>query len=281
MTTKRWTVIGLALALLVIVAMVVAACGGTTTTTTTAAPATTTTAPAATTTTAVQSTTTSAAGSTTTAAATNTTISLPDLTGQTIEVAAVWTDGEETAFKQVAAAFTAATHCNVTFTSTGNDIATILGTRIAGGSPPDVAFVPQPGLMASLVKQNALQPIGDLVANEMAQWYAPSWNGRGHGQRDSVRLGVQAREQVDLLVQRRGPPESGRDGTDRHLGRPAERCRHRARLGRHPLLHRGRRRLDHHRLVREHLPADRGRRQLQQTGNPRDPLDRPDCDHAL
>jgi alpha-glucoside transport system substrate-binding protein len=195
-STKKWTLLTVLLLLIVGVALVFAACGGTSSSTTSSAASTTassaasTTTSAASTTTAGGSTTTVAAGgstSTTVAGITSTTgpsgptttMSLPDLSGQTIEVAAVWTAGEEDAFKQVAAAFTAATKCKVTFTSTGNDIATVLGTRLAGKNPPDVAFVPQPGLMKSLVQQSALQPINDLVANQMTQWYAPSWKDVG------------------------------------------------------------------------------------------------------
>jgi alpha-glucoside transport system substrate-binding protein len=160
----------LILTVLALVALVAASCGGTTTTTT-----------ASTTATTVPSTTSSSPATTgTTSGGSSTTVaSLPDLTGQTIEVAAVWTSGEEAAFKQVAARFTELTHATVNFTSTGNDIATILGTRIAGGNPPDVAFVPQPGLMASLVQQKALFPIDSIVASQLAQYYAPVWKDVG------------------------------------------------------------------------------------------------------
>ncbi len=157
--------------ILALVALVAASCGGTTTTTT--ASTTVSTTASSTATTGPATTGTTSGGSSTTVA------SLPDLTGQTIEVAAVWSAGEEAAFKQVTARFTELTHATVNFTSTGNDIATILGTRIAGGSPPDVAFLPQPGLMAALVQQKALIPIDTVVSSELAQYYAPVWKDVG------------------------------------------------------------------------------------------------------
>ncbi|HVF12947.1 MAG TPA: extracellular solute-binding protein, partial [Acidimicrobiales bacterium] len=85
--------------------------------------------------------------------------------GGSMEVAAVWSSTEQANFKQVLDAFTAQTGTQVTFTSTGDDIATVLRTRLQGGSPPDVAVLPQPGLLRDLVGQNALEPIDDVVGD--------------------------------------------------------------------------------------------------------------------
>src|SRR5438045_2983951 len=59
--------------------------------------------------------------------------------GGSMEVAAVWSGEEQAKFQKVLDAFTAKTGTKVTFTSTGDDIATVLRTRLQGGSPPDVA----------------------------------------------------------------------------------------------------------------------------------------------
>ena len=54
-------------------------------------------------------------------------------------------DGDEQKhFKAVTDLFAQQTGAKVQYTSTGDDIATVLGTRIQGGSPPDVAFFPSP-----------------------------------------------------------------------------------------------------------------------------------------
>ena len=73
--------------------------------------------------------------------------------GGSMEVAAVWSGEEQTKFKKVLDAFTAKTGTTVTFTSTGDDIATVLRTRLQGGSPPDVAVLPQPGLMPTMTSR--------------------------------------------------------------------------------------------------------------------------------
>jgi ABC-type glycerol-3-phosphate transport system substrate-binding protein len=156
--------------LLVVIALVVMACGGGTSSTT-GAPGTTVAPP-----------TTAGTGSTQPgegSAGGATGVSLPDLSGQTVEVAAVWSGTEQANFQKILDEFQKLTNASVTFTSTGDDIATVLGTRIQGGNPPDVAILPQPGLMASLVTQGVLQPIGDLVASSMSQNYAPVWKDLG------------------------------------------------------------------------------------------------------
>ena len=125
-------------------------------------------------------TTTTTAGETTTSVAPETTTSsVSDLSGQTIEVAAVWSGAEQANFQQIIDAFQEQSGVQVTFTSTGDQIATILGTRMQGGSPPDVAILPQPGLMYSLADQGALQPLTDVISMEMDTNYAPVWKDLG------------------------------------------------------------------------------------------------------
>ncbi len=107
--------------------------------------------------------------------------------GGTMEVAAVWSAQEQENFKRVLDAFTAKTGTQVAFTSTGDDIATVLRTRLQGNSPPDVAVLPQPGLLKDLVSQNALTPIDDLVGQAVDSDWSPDWktlgsvNGRVYG----------------------------------------------------------------------------------------------------
>jgi len=99
--------------------------------------------------------------------------------GGTMEVAAVWSGEEQASFKQVLDAFTAKTGTQVTFTSTGDTIATVLRTRLEGGSPPDVAVLPQPGLLRDLAGQKVLKPIDDLVGQAVNQSFAPHWKELG------------------------------------------------------------------------------------------------------
>src|SRR5215469_2649073 len=101
------------------------------------------------------------------------------LAGQSMEVAAVWSGAEEADFKQVLDAFKAKTGVNYTFTSTGDNIGTVLGSRVAQKNPPDVAILPQPGLMADLAKQNALFELDGTTKSEVQSNYAPFWAGLG------------------------------------------------------------------------------------------------------
>jgi ABC-type glycerol-3-phosphate transport system substrate-binding protein len=97
----------------------------------------------------------------------------------TVEVAAIWSGDEQAAFKKVLDAFTEETGIKTRFTSTGDDIATVLGSRLEGGKPPDVAILPQPGLMKDLVGEKALQPIEDLVGTVVDENFAPVWRELG------------------------------------------------------------------------------------------------------
>ena len=96
-----------------------------------------------------------------------------------VEVAAVWTGAEQEAFREVLAAFEKRGRARVTYTSTGDDIAAILGTRIHGGNPPDVAILPQPGLLVDLARQGVLRPIEQITGVEVDKNYAPIWRQLG------------------------------------------------------------------------------------------------------
>ncbi len=102
-----------------------------------------------------------------------------DLAGVTLEVAAVWTGEEQRNFEQVLAAFEEATGATVNYTSTGDDIAAVLGSRIAGGNPPDVAMLPQPGLLRDFAQQGALQPIEEIAGDLVDAHYAETWRDLG------------------------------------------------------------------------------------------------------
>lgn len=113
------------------------------------------------------------------AAACGGTTTTADLEGQQIEVAAKWSGGEQENFQQVLDLFEKNTGAQVTFTSTGEDTAAFLGTRIEGGNPPDVAILPQPGLLADLQRQGKLKDIGSVAGSEVDANYAPVWRDLG------------------------------------------------------------------------------------------------------
>jgi alpha-glucoside transport system substrate-binding protein len=102
-----------------------------------------------------------------------------DLTGQTVEVAATWTGTEQENFQAVLDEFAKRTKATVKYTSGGNDLAVLLNSRIAGGAPPDVALIPQPGVVGEFAKRGVLKELtGDAAAAVDAN-FSPAWKGLG------------------------------------------------------------------------------------------------------
>jgi alpha-glucoside transport system substrate-binding protein len=99
--------------------------------------------------------------------------------GGSATVWAVWTGTEQKSFTAVLSKFQQESGATVTYQSKGDQLPTVLGTAIAGGSPPDVAILPQPGLLHDLVAKNALKPLDDVVGSEMDQQYASVWKDLG------------------------------------------------------------------------------------------------------
>lgn len=102
-------------------------------------------------------------------------IELPDLSGKTLNVASDWSGDEQANFEAVLAEFTEKTGAKVTYTSLGNNVATALGTQIEGGSPPNVALVPQPGLLVKLANDGAIKPVSDDVLETVKANFAQTW----------------------------------------------------------------------------------------------------------
>ena len=97
----------------------------------------------------------------------------PDLSGETVEVAATWTSSEQTNFEKVLDLFEEQTGATVRFVSAGDDIAAYLGPKIEGGKPPDVAILPQPGVLQNFVGSDDLIPIEDFAGDLVDENYAP------------------------------------------------------------------------------------------------------------
>ncbi|MGI8628342.1 MAG: ABC transporter substrate-binding protein [Geodermatophilaceae bacterium] len=99
--------------------------------------------------------------------------------GESLELASVLTGAEQAAVEEVLAGFTELTGAEVTFTPTGDDIATVVGTRVAGGDPPDVVLLPQPGLLKQFAQDGALQPLSDEVSAVVDENYSQVWRDLG------------------------------------------------------------------------------------------------------
>ncbi|MFD9215111.1 ABC transporter substrate-binding protein [Streptomyces sp. NPDC087659] len=107
------------------------------------------------------------------------TVELPKLDGQKIEVAAVWTGPEQENFTKVLKEFEKRTGATVTFVPAQDPIVNFLGTKIAGGSPPDVAMLPQVGAIKQAVDQKWAKPLGPEAKAQLAKNYAKGWQDLG------------------------------------------------------------------------------------------------------
>ena len=87
-----------------------------------------------------------------------------------INIVGVWTGDEEKSFNAVLDGFRKANpDIKVSYKSTGDNTPTVLATAVAGGKPPDLASVSQPGLVNDFQKKGALKNLdyakGTLNAN--------------------------------------------------------------------------------------------------------------------
>jgi len=88
-----------------------------------------------------------------------------DLKGQTLTIFGPWRGEDEALFKNVYAYFVEATGVDLKYSSSENyEQQIVIDTQ--AGSPPDVAILPQPGLIADLASKGYLTPLGD----ETKQW---------------------------------------------------------------------------------------------------------------
>ncbi len=72
----------------------------------------------------------------------------------------VWTGAEQQSFQDVLDAFQEQyPNVDVRYTPAGDQLPTQLATAVEGGNPPDLASLPQPGLMRDFAQQDALQPL--------------------------------------------------------------------------------------------------------------------------
>jgi multiple sugar transport system substrate-binding protein/alpha-glucoside transport system substrate-binding protein len=106
-------------------------------------------------------------------------LQLPDLHGQKIEVAAVWTGPEQKAFQKVLDAFDKQTGAKSTFVPTGDSQSTFLGTKIEGGAPPDVAFLAQNGVLHQFADKGWLKPLGPEAQAQLTKNFSPGWQQLG------------------------------------------------------------------------------------------------------
>ena len=91
----------------------------------------------------------------------------------------IWTANEAAAFGKVISAFNKVyPKVHVNYKPVGNNLPTILATAIAGGHPPDMADIAQPGTLRQYALQGKLKPI-TYANSTLAQNFAPAWRALG------------------------------------------------------------------------------------------------------
>jgi alpha-glucoside transport system substrate-binding protein len=102
--------------------------------------------------------------------------------GRHVEVAAVWGGTEQERFAEILDRFARDEGVAVTFANGSlnrdqpdRDFARTLQRRIDQGCPPDVALLPQPGLLLRLEGMEALRPLEGPLENAVSQHYSSAW----------------------------------------------------------------------------------------------------------
>ncbi len=107
------------------------------------------------------------------------TVELPELNGEEVQVAAVWTGPEQENFTKVLTEFEKRTGAKVTFVPAQDPIVNFLGTKIAGGSPPDVAMLPQVGALQQAVERKWAKPVDAATQAQLDKNYSQGWKDIG------------------------------------------------------------------------------------------------------
>jgi alpha-glucoside transport system substrate-binding protein len=91
-----------------------------------------------------------------------------------LSVMAVYTGAEQEAFEAVLSSFMESNPgVEVKYTSAGDELPTVLETAVKGGNPPDLAMLPQPGVVADFARRGELQPldfVSDAVAEDLGEY---------------------------------------------------------------------------------------------------------------
>jgi ABC-type glycerol-3-phosphate transport system substrate-binding protein len=106
--------------------------------------------------------------------------------GGSVTLWAEWTAQEQKNFLAALVPFTQATGITVNYSGKGSNMDTALNAAVSGGSPPDVALVPDPGTLQSLAKAGSIKDLtsalGNLTSNFGAAWNTlASYNGKQYG----------------------------------------------------------------------------------------------------
>ena len=94
--------------------------------------------------------------------------------GKTVSIYAPIRDAEADLFEQAWKPFATCTGMKITYEGTGEFEAQIQ-VRVDGGSPPDIAFFPQPGLVERFAKAGKLKPASAEVKKLTDEGWSADW----------------------------------------------------------------------------------------------------------
>lgn len=98
-----------------------------------------------------------------------------DLAGSTVDVLGLWSGPELEAFRTVAATWEQDTGATVDWEGS-QDLARTLDGRLDADDAPDIAVLPNPGLLHQLADAGSLIPLDSVLdADQVRQDYAPAW----------------------------------------------------------------------------------------------------------
>jgi ABC-type glycerol-3-phosphate transport system substrate-binding protein len=138
--------------------------------------------------------------------------------GDSIQVAVVWTGSELQRFREVVDAYEDETGNSVQVLPVGDDIDAFVQARLREGNLPDVAIVSKPGLVAEYAERDLLRPLDELAGR-----YDPFWTGLVGGADHMYGAFVKASHSSLIWHRRSVLPERDRPATWPELVRLVER----------------------------------------------------------
>ena len=113
--------------------------------------------------------------SSTSAPASSSTASSSAKIGGSVTVWAEWTSTEQQDFEAALTPFETDTGITVNYSGKGSNMDQALNAAVAGGAPPDVALVPDPGELNTLAGEGKLQPLASILGS-LTSNYSSAWN---------------------------------------------------------------------------------------------------------
>ncbi|MEU8585163.1 ABC transporter substrate-binding protein [Streptomyces abikoensis] len=126
------------------------------------------------------------------------TVQLPKLNGQKLKVTAVWTGVEQKSFTKVLDEFAKRTGAEVAYVPSGDDMAAFIGSKVAGGDPPDVAMLQQPGALREFAGKGWLKPLSEEARAQLKKNFPQGWQDLGSA--DGKQYGVYFKASNKSLV---------------------------------------------------------------------------------